>query len=388
MPKAKGKAGDGTDTAEDGDGEDEDSGDGKKKGRKGRKGKAKAKKNQDLAEPELEPGADLSARGSPRPDSQDSQAIRPSSSDSDVAASPASAKSKGKKGKKKGASDTPSRSKSKDVSDRELSMDDDKSPKGDEEPTSPEADRTKKKKKTATKKDKEKLKPVFEDGKDGDAKQPEPSSEGAETAAEDRAAARRARRRPADVDTQRKEGDADPKVSAKTPKAKSRERPHSEGGKDHAHFAGDLGSQNSDYAGMLGGKPHTGIRHQVDGDIGHSKDRLPELFGKKSTDDLRSPAFMYTWFRHSVVGVGPPYRTHDKESEESPIWTAMQMLDATLDKKRLASIVRFPNSSHRKGEAGMGFSRCSTRAREKYSTDQPACHASSVCRSTRSIASC
>merc|ERR1719460_3009905 len=212
-------------------------------------------------------------------------------------------------------------------------MDDDKSPKGDEEPTSPaEADRTKKKRKTTAKKDKDKLKPVFEDGKDGDAKQPEPSSEGAETAAEDRAAARRARRRPSDVDTQRKEGDADPKVSAKTPKAKSRERPHSEGGKDHAHFAGDLGSQNSDYAGMLGGKPHTGIRHQVDGDIGHSKDRLPELFGKKSTDDLRSPAFMYTWFRHSVVGVGPPYRTHDKESEESPIWTAMQMLDATLDK--------------------------------------------------------
>ena len=64
-------------------------------------------------------------------------------------------------------------------------------------------------------------------------------------------------------------------VSAKTPKAKSRERPHSEGGKDHAHFAGDLGSQNSDYAGMLGGKPHTGIRHQVDGDIGQSKEISP-----------------------------------------------------------------------------------------------------------------
>merc|ERR1711967_66949 len=42
---------------------------------------------------------------------------------------------------------------------------------------------------------------------------------------------------------------------------------------------------------------------------------------------------MYTWFRHSVVGVGPPYRTCEKEHEDCPIWSCMQMLDATLDKK-------------------------------------------------------
>merc|ERR1712151_145717 len=61
-------------------------------------------------------------------------------------------------------------------------------------------------------------------------------------------------------------------------------------------------------------------------------DRLPKLVGRPSADDLKTPAYVRQAYRHETVGCGPPYRTSEKQHEESPVWTAMQMLDATLDK--------------------------------------------------------
>jgi len=140
--------------------------------------------------------------------------------------------------------------------------------------------------------------------------------------------------RPPAVDTRERGGRGAPSpkspAAARTPKTPASARPHSEERQpspfDSVDSAG--GAPPSRYVGMLGGIPNTGVRHQTD-----ANNRLPSLVGKPTTDDLRSPAFMYNWYRHETTGVGPPYKTCEaEEHQETPQWTAMQMLDATLDK--------------------------------------------------------
>lgn len=140
--------------------------------------------------------------------------------------------------------------------------------------------------------------------------------------------------RPPAVDTKTAggRGPLSPKSPAvsKTPKAPAQGRALSADGSQAASPSDskDSNIQNSRYVGMLGGIPNTGVRAQADGN-----NRLPALVGKPSTDDLRSPAFMYNWYRHETVSIGPPYKLSEGEGhEESPQWSAMQLLDASLDR--------------------------------------------------------
>merc|ERR1712060_521057 len=81
------------------------------------------------------------------------------------------------------------------------------------------------------------------------------------------------------------------------------------------------------FAGMYGGMPGTGLRGHCD-----SNNRLPNLVSRPSADELKTPAYVRHTYRHNVVGCGPPYRTTEEKYEESPAWSAFQMLDASMEK--------------------------------------------------------
>ncbi|CAK0791962.1 unnamed protein product, partial [Prorocentrum cordatum] len=82
----------------------------------------------------------------------------------------------------------------------------------------------------------------------------------------------------------------------------------------------------SAFAGMYGGLPGTGLRG-----LAETNDRLPELVGRPSANNFKSPAYVRKAYRHGTVGVGPPYFLNEPEQEYSPNWTCARLMDAALE---------------------------------------------------------
>ena len=89
------------------------------------------------------------------------------------------------------------------------------------------------------------------------------------------------------------------------------------------------GSFNTQFcwAGMYGGMSGMGLRTKW-----KENPRLPALVGKMSTDDLHTPCYVRHAYRHGTVAVGPPYKTREPLDAGSPAWTALRLLDASIEK--------------------------------------------------------
>eukprot|EP00435_Cladocopium_sp_Y103_P042408 s622_g11.t1 len=60
--------------------------------------------------------------------------------------------------------------------------------------------------------------------------------------------------------------------------------------------------------------------------------RLPALVGKQSTDDLHTPCYVRHAYRVGTVAVGPPYQLREKMDAMSPAWSALRVLDLSIEK--------------------------------------------------------
>lgn len=81
------------------------------------------------------------------------------------------------------------------------------------------------------------------------------------------------------------------------------------------------------WAGMYGGMSGTGLRPRW-----KDNPRLPALVGKQSTDDLHTPCYVRHAYRVGTVAVGPPYQMREKMDAMSPAWSALRVLDLSIEK--------------------------------------------------------
>jgi len=81
------------------------------------------------------------------------------------------------------------------------------------------------------------------------------------------------------------------------------------------------------WSGMHGGISGTGLRPRWEGNS-----RLPALVGKPIADDLKTPAYVRSAYRHGTVSVGPPYKFKDHADESVPAWTLAATLDMHIDR--------------------------------------------------------
>lgn len=81
------------------------------------------------------------------------------------------------------------------------------------------------------------------------------------------------------------------------------------------------------WAGMYGGMSGTGLRPRW-----KDNPRLPALVGKQSTDDLHTPCYVRHAYRVGTVAVGPPYQLREKMDAMSPAWSALRVLDLSIEK--------------------------------------------------------
>jgi hypothetical protein len=116
-------------------------------------------------------------------------------------------------------------------------------------------------------------------------------------------------------------------------------------------------------------------------------------------DELKAPAYVRHAYRHSVVGVGPPYITNEEGNEKSPAWSAMQLLDNSLEKEdwrrtysnvargraptlgpstsirsnlsKSASVPRFPQLGPRRPQVGQKKRRDSSASRVEQAPEVP-----------------
>lgn len=133
-----------------------------------------------------------------------------------------------------------------------------------------------------------------------------------------------------------KAGSSSPKPESGRPSPKRGDRsrsPKPEGGPELGKEVQNLDGLGANFAtqfcwaGMYGGMSGTGLRPKW-----KDNPRLPQLVGKQSTDDLHTPCYVRHAYRHGTVAVGPPYQMREKLDAASPAWTAVRLLDASIEK--------------------------------------------------------
>jgi len=131
----------------------------------------------------------------------------------------------------------------------------------------------------------------------------------------------------------RKKAEKSPKRDrTRSPKSPGSRRPGSGDSKDGSKLdidgmGGTMEKTVICWSGMHGGISGTGLRPRWEGNS-----RLPALVGKPLADDLKTPAYVRSAYRHGTVTIGPPYKFKDHMDEKVPAWTLAATMDMHIDR--------------------------------------------------------